>query len=134
SDADVLSIVHRIETDLRDPGVRPLPRRGKVCPGANHRQHPPTGGDDLASAFRRARVEHERAWLSNGFIEAGDRVAGLERAGVAARRQYDAHVAVTARPERTGLDAAAGRIPQVRQEVLGEARQHDLRFRVASSR
>ncbi len=46
---DVRAVLRPVEGDLADPRVRRGPRRGHVGAGADHRQHPAPGGDQVVA-------------------------------------------------------------------------------------
>src|SRR5215208_480193 len=85
--ADVVAKLHPRERDLQDGCVRTHDRFGEVAAVADDGQHPSAGRLHLAVTAPGAAVVDRDARNLRRAVDPGDRLAGVRRLGIAARRE-----------------------------------------------
>src|SRR3954447_16881197 len=125
---DVVAVAHVLERDLLRCSVGAVARLAEVVADRGDVQDPATVGDELLSATRRRRVEHERP-AGLRLLDPEDRRAVVPSLGIGARGEHDRDRGAVAHRERREL--AARRVVAGGQQVAVQERQDHLGLRVA---
>src|SRR5262245_52013433 len=125
--ADITPELHAVEMNLLDSGIRVRNRIGEISAAGYYRQHSPTGGHKLTVTHRGSRMQDADSGTLRA-IDSRDRLAGLRRLRIAARRHNDTNEFLMRQPAPVLPGLAARRCHQQRQQWLINERKNDLRF------